>query len=64
MESDFCQKNSMLVRTLRPFYYAGEEVRGTVYLNLVEAFSCEGLTLQVESNYLLLSHYSYYYDYE
>jgi hypothetical protein len=47
MGNDFSRKNSMFVQTQNPFYYSGDEVRGTVFVNVVEAFNCEGLNLAV-----------------
>ena len=40
-------KNWMFVQTQNQFYYPGDQVFGTVYINVVEAFNCDGLNLAV-----------------
>ena len=41
------QRNTIHVLTELPVYYPGDEVRGTIYLNVVTPFNSLGLELQV-----------------
>jgi hypothetical protein len=47
MGNHFVHRNALAVQTEHPFYHAGDMVRGSVFLNVVEPFASDGLRLAV-----------------
>ena len=47
MGNEFTKNNAIFVRLSQPFYQPGDLVSGTIFLNVVEPFTCTELYLRV-----------------